>query len=121
MKHEDLSRVIIGSAMEVINTLKPGLDEKLCENALLIELTSRGHTVSQQERYPVNYRKRFIGHLVPDLIVDNAVIVDPKVVTDFNDSHIAQMLGYLHITNLELAILINFKYAELKWKRVVRG
>jgi len=46
--HEDLSESIIGSAMKVLNTLRPGLDEKLCENALVIELRKRGHRVDQQ-------------------------------------------------------------------------
>ena len=60
-----------------------------------------------------------IGRLIPDLIVDGAVIVDAKVVSAFNDAHIAQMLGYLTITRLQLALLLNFKSATLQWKRVV--
>jgi GxxExxY protein len=54
------------------------------------------------------------------LIVDNAVIVDPKVVSMFTDTHVAQMVGYLNISGLELALLLNFKSARLEWKRVVR-
>ena len=107
--------------MTVLNELKPGLDEKLYENALVIELTSRGHTIEQQRSFPVSYRGHFIGKLIPDLIVDNLVIADPKVVTSFNDSHIAQMLGYLNITGLEVALLLNFKDSKLHWKRVVKG
>ena len=61
-----------------------------------------------------------IGNLVPDLIVDNAIIVDPKVVSCFTETHVAQMIGYLNITGLELALLMNFKNARLDWKRVVR-
>jgi len=121
MKHEELTGGIIGAAMAVLNELKPGLDEKLYENALVIELVARGHTVEQQREYPVHYRGQFIGKLVPDLIVDGKVIVDPKVVTAFNDTHIAQMLGYLNISGLEVALLLNFKEAKLAWKRVVRG
>ena len=52
--------------------------------------------------------------------MDELVIVDPKVVSAFNDTHVAQMLGYLNITQLNLALLINFKFAKLDWKRVVR-
>ena len=66
-------------------------------------------------------RGQLIGKLVPDLIVDDRVIVDPKVVTAFNETHIAQMLGYLNITGLEVALLLNFKEAKLSCKRVVRG
>jgi GxxExxY protein len=121
MKHEELTGDIIGAAMAVLNELKPGLDEKLYENALVIELVARGHTVEQQREYSVHYRGHFIGKLIPDLIVDGKVIVDPKVVTTFNDTHIAQMLGYLNITGLEVTLLLNFKEAKLAWKRVVRG
>ena len=80
--HEELSGKIIGAAMDVLNELKPGLDERLYERAL--------------------------------------VVVDPKVVAAFNEAHIAQMVGYLTISGLELALLLNFKSARLDWKRVVR-
>lgn len=106
--------------MEVLNSLRPGLDEKLYERALVIELHNRGHRVDQQKTFPVEYDSHVIGTLVPDLIVDEIVIVDTKVATGFNDSHIAQMIGYLNITQLDVALLLNFKYAALKWKRVVR-
>jgi GxxExxY protein len=120
MKHEEITRDIIGAAMAVLNELKPGLDEKLYENALVIELVARGHTVEQQREFPVHYRGHFIGKLIPDLIVDGKVIADPKVTSAFTDTHIAQMLGYLNITGLEVALLLNFKEAKLDWKRVVR-
>jgi GxxExxY protein len=118
--HKELSHDIIGAAMKVLNALKPGLDEKLYENALVIELRKRGHKVDQQKQFPVFYDGQEIGKLVPDLIVDDAVIVDPKVVTAFNETHLAQMIGYLAITGLQLALLLNFKEAKLGWKRVVR-
>jgi GxxExxY protein len=53
------------------------------------------------------------------MIVDDLVIVDGKVVSAFTDTHAAQMLGYLNITGLKLALLLNFKNASLTWKRVV--
>jgi len=120
MTHEEVSGKIIGAAMEVLNQLKPGLDEKLYERALIIELERRRHVVSVQRSFPVSYRGELIGNLVPDLIVDNAVIVDPKVVACFTETHVAQMIGYLNITGLDLALLINFKNARLAWKRVLR-
>ncbi|MEA3208657.1 MAG: hypothetical protein QOE70_1714 [Chthoniobacter sp.] len=118
--HEQLSRDIISASMKVLFKLRPGLDEKLYENALLIELVKRGHRVEQQKPFPVPYEGHFIGKLVPDLIVDD-VVVDPKVIEAFNNDHIAKMLGYLSITGLELALLLKFKYAKLQWKRVVQA
>lgn len=117
--HQELSAKIIGAAMKVLNTLKPGLDEKIYENALVIELRKQGHAVDQQRRFPVRYDDHLVGTLIPDLIVDQLVIADPKVVTDFNEDHMAKMLGYLAITGLDLALLLNFKHAKLGWKRIV--
>lgn len=120
MVQRALSESIIGAAMTVLNTLKPGLDEKIYERALAIELKKRGHRVEQQKQFPVFYEGEMVGNLIPDLIVDESVIADPKVVSAFNDTHQAQMLGYLNITGLRLALLLNFKNVKLEWKRVVR-
>jgi GxxExxY protein len=87
---------------------------------MTIELKRRGHRISIQSSFPVFYCQELIGNLVPDLIVDDAVIVDPKVVTCFTDAHVAQMIGYLSITGLDLALLLNFKNSRLERKRVLR-
>jgi len=55
MIHEELSREINGAAMEVLNDLKLGLDEKLYELAMIVELKRRGHLVSVQSSFPVLY------------------------------------------------------------------
>ena len=120
MIHEDLSGKIIGAAIQVLNELKPGLDEKLYERAIAIELKRRGLMVSVQRSFPVYYGGELIANLVPDLIVYDAVIVDPKVVACFTETQVAQMIDYLNITGLDLALLINFKNARLEWKRVLR-
>jgi GxxExxY protein len=116
----ELSGKIIGAAVNVLSELRPGLDEKIYENALVLELIAQGLRIEQQRRFPVHYRGHLIGNLVPDLIVEGKVVVDPKVVTTFAEEHVAQMLGYLAITGLEVALLLNFRFAKLQCKRVVR-
>jgi GxxExxY protein len=101
MIHEDLSGRIIGVAMGVLNELKPGLDEKLYERAMAIEPRSSGHVVEVQRQFPVFYRGELIGNLAPDLIVDDAIVVDVKVVSAFAETHVAQMIGYMAISGLE--------------------
>ena len=120
MLHQSITESIIGAGMKVLNELKPGLDEKLYERALIIELATRGHTIEQQKQFPVRYEGVDIGTLIPDIIVDDRVIADPKVVAEFNEAHVAQMIGYLNITGLSVALLLNFKHSTLKWKRIVR-
>ena len=117
--HAEISEAVIGAAMTVLNRLKPGLDEKLYERAMVIELQEQGWKIDQQKQFPVRYNDQLIGMLIPDLIVNESVIVDTKVVTSFNETHVAQMIGYLNITKLSLAMLLNFKHAKLAWKRIV--
>ena len=116
----ELTEKIIGAAYTILNTLKPGLDEKLYERALVIELAKQGLCADAQKTFPVHYDAQLIGTLIPDLIVEDRIIVDAKVVSDFNDCHLAQMLGYLNITGLQTALLLNFKQAKLGIKRVSR-
>lgn len=120
MIYRELSECIIGAAMLVLNTLKPGLNEKAYENALVIELKKRGHSIEQQRRFDVLYDGQIVDTLIPDLLIDGLVVVDPKVVSAFTETHVAQMMGYLAITDFRLSLLINFKYADLRWKRIVR-
>ncbi|MFN2624248.1 MAG: GxxExxY protein [Chthoniobacterales bacterium] len=106
--------------MEVLNELNPDLDEKLYERALIIELRRNDHGVETQRSFPLYYREQLIGNLARDLIVDTTIIMDAKMVATFTEAHVAQMIGYLAITRLELALLLKFKSARLQWKRVVR-
>lgn len=117
-KHGYLTREIIGAAMEVLNELKPGQDERIYERAMEVELGLRSIAVTRQKQFPVSYKGVPVGTFIPDIIAGELVIVDPKVVTEFTELHVAQMLGYLNITGLEVALLLNFKHAKLEWKRV---
>lgn len=120
MPHERQTKAIIGAAMQVLNALRPGSDDQLCERALVLELVKRGRSVAQQKQFPEQYDGVEIGVLIPDLIVDGLVIADPKVVTAFNETPLARMIGYLNITGLQVTLLLNFKYSDLRWKRLVR-
>ena len=51
MIQEELSGEIIGAAMDVLNELRPGLDEKLYERAMIIELKRSGHSLSIQRDF----------------------------------------------------------------------
>jgi len=120
IKHGELSRKIIGASMAVLNELKPGQDEKIYENSLVVELAGQNLSIDQQKQFPVRYKGHLVGTLIPDLIVGSAIIVDTKVVTSFNDAHISQMIGYLTITGLDVGLILNFKYPTLQWKRILR-
>lgn len=116
--HAELTEQIIASAMRVHNEIKHGLNEKIYENGLCIDFAEQGIFFSQQQRYVVNYHGKPCGTLIPDLIVENAVIVDTKVVETFTQADISQMLSYLKITGLSVGLLLNFKHPSLQVKRL---
>ena len=118
--HREVSESVIGCAMAVLNRPGCGLPEKIYERSLVIVLHKRGHGIDQQKAFPVMYDGACIGELIPDLVVDDRVIVDTKVVAALSDEEIGQMLSYLSVTGLDLALLVNFRHPRLPWKRVVR-
>ena len=93
MKHEELSEKIIGAAQAVLYELKPGLDERLYEKALVIELIERGMKVDQQKKHEVRTKGHLVGTLIPDLVVDSTVGVDAKGVAVGNETLVAKMRG----------------------------
>lgn len=117
--HESLTQEIIGSAFEVLNSLGHGFHEKPYENAMVIELESRALSVAQQSPYEIVYRGKNVGLYVPDLVVDDSVIVDAKVIDRIGDHEVGQMMNYLRITKLKVGLLLNFKHSKVEWKRVV--
>ncbi len=64
MLYRSQSESIIGAAMLVLNTLKPGLNEKAYENAMVIELKKRGHSIEQQRQFDVFYDKQWVTETV---------------------------------------------------------
>lgn len=110
---------IVGCAMEVLNVLGHGLLEKPYENALVVEFGLQGVPFTQQPRFDVRYKSVKVGEYVPDLICFDQIVVDTKMVERISNHEIGQMLNYLKITNLQLGLVLNFKYSKLEWKRVV--
>ncbi len=116
---KDLVYRIVGCAMAIHNTLGHGLREKTYENSLCVEFRHQGMEHSQQTEYPVYYRNELVDEFVPDLVVEQRVIVDTKTVQAINDDHRGTMINYLKITGLKVGVIINFKNRKLEWERLV--
>jgi GxxExxY protein len=110
---------IVGSAIEVLNTLGHGIVEKPYENALAVEFRLRQIRFRQQPSFDVLYKGQNVGLFIPDLIVFDSVIVDTKVIDRIADHERGLMLNYLRITNLRVGVILNFKHRKLEWERIV--
>ncbi|HXA14232.1 MAG TPA: GxxExxY protein [Opitutaceae bacterium] len=91
---------IVGTALEVLNTLGHGLHEKPYENALVVEFSLAKIPFERQRRFPVIYKTVQVSEYVPDLIAFGPVIVDTKVIEHISDHERGQMMNYLRISGL---------------------
>jgi GxxExxY protein len=117
--HAAITFQIVGCAMEVLNELGHGLHEKPYENSLVVEFSLRGFEIAQQRRFEVPYKGVVVGEFVPDLIVNDAVLVDAKVIDRISAIERGQMLNYLRITKLRVGLIVNFKRPQLEWERMI--
>ena len=116
-KHVDLTEKIIGAFFKVYNTLGYGFAEKVCENALVIELRELNLKVEPQKSITVYYEGSIVGEYVADAIAADGVMLELKAVRQLTDEHEAQLLNYLKATPIEVGLLLNFgPKAEFKRK-----
>jgi hypothetical protein len=60
-----------------------------------------------------------IGYYIPDFVVESKVIVEIKALNGLDNSHIAQVIGYLAVSGLPVGLLINFGLHSLQYKRIL--
>ena len=110
----DLSEGIIGCAIEVHRELGPGLLESVYETALCIELKTAAIGFKRQVGIPLYYKGQLISEHRPDLIVADRIVVEIKSITRFDPIHMAVMLTYLRVAQLQLGLLLNFNTPYLR-------
>ena len=113
--YEELTKQIIGAAIEVHKILGPGLMESVYEECLCHELNLRGLSFKRQLPVPVIYKGVTLncGYQL-DLLVENAVILELKCVERVLPVHEAQLLTYMRLTNKPVGLIINFNVPVLK-------
>lgn len=115
MDENDLSYLVIGSAIEIHKNVGPGLLESAYENALAYELRDKGLDVKQQVPMPFVYKevKLEVGYRI-DLIVENKLLIEVKSIDTLAPVHFSQLLTYLRLSDKRLGLLINFNSKYLK-------
>ena len=112
---EDLSRQIIGAAIEVHKKLGPGLLESAYQICLAHELELRKIPFAREVNLPVSYKGKKLdcGYRV-DFVVANKVVVELKAIERTEPVHEAQLLTYLKLSGHRVGLLINFNVSVLK-------
>ncbi len=124
MHPNELTRAIIGAAIEVHRTLGPGLLESAYEECLCRELDLQGIAFERQKPLPLEYKglKLECGYRI-DLLVANTVVVEVKAVEAILPVHEAQLLTYMRLGGWNVGLLINFNVPVLRQgiRRLVLG
>ena len=112
---EEIARQIVDAAIAVHRELGPGLLESTYQVCLAHELRKRGLKVETEVSQPVRYD----GHLIDagyrlDMLVENAIIVENKVVDRLLPVHLAQILTYLKLREVALGFLLNWNVRLMK-------
>ena len=103
---EDLSRKIIGAAIEVHRELGPGFLENIYEEALKVALTKHGLHFECQKEIRIEYLGVVVGTHRLDLVVESIIVVELKAVNELADIHFAQLRSYLKATGLKVGLLL---------------
>ena len=115
MEFDELSRSVIGCAIEVHRTLGPGLFESTYRQCLAYELSQARISFQMEAPLPVRYKEILLdcGYRI-DLMVNGSLIVEIKSVETLLPIHQAQILTYMRLTNVPLGLLINFNVTKLQ-------
>jgi GxxExxY protein len=120
----ELSKQVIGAAIDVHRVLGPGLLESAYEACLAWELERLGMNVDRQVRLPIRYKELVIDDAYRvDLIVERELVLEIKCVDQLDAVHTAQTLTYLKMARSRLGLILNFKAEVMKLgvRRVVNG
>jgi GxxExxY protein len=118
MLYEELTKRIIGCAMEVHGRLGNGFQEVIYQRALRIEMDLNGLAFSRELEMPIFYRDNEIGTRRVDFFVEEKIMVELKALIKLEDVHLAQAMNYLEAYKMEIGLLINFGGRSLEFKRV---
>lgn len=118
LKYRNLTATIIKCFYSVYNELGSGFLEKVYENAFCYELQQNGLFVETQKKIDVFYKSQCVGEYFADMVVEDCIIIELKVVRKLLDQHSAQLLNYLKATSFEVGLLFNFG-EDAEFKRMV--
>lgn len=111
---------IIGICMKIHSALGLGLKEINYKDAMEMDFAEEGIIYKREKRFLVKYKDRVLRNpYVADFVVENTVILEIKSVPAILETHKAQALSYLAVSNLKLALLINYGERSLAYKRIV--
>ena len=119
--HTEVTEAVIGCVFDVIKELGSGFLESVYEKALLLALKQKGLSAVAQQPLSVMFRGDNVGEFFADLVVEQKVLVELKAVKALIPEHQSQLINYLHASDMEVGLLINFGNPKLEIKRCFKA
>ena len=116
---QDLTQKILEASFAVHERCDAGFLEKVCSNALMLELRSMGVACNPEVAFKVKYKNVIVGDYCADLVVEKRVLVELKACTGLDSVHEAQILNYLKASGIRVGLLMNFGKPRLEYRRFV--
>ena len=117
--HKELSYTVRGVLLHVYNQLGPMLPERFYQDAIALDLESKGVRCETEKVFEVFYREARVGRYLVDVWIENGkIILELKVAPEILAIHKAQALSYLKVTDADLAIVANYGAESLQDERL---
>lgn len=111
---------IVGICMNIHKALGMGLKEINYKDAMEIDFAEAGIPFKREQKFIVKYKGRILRNpYYADFIVFDSIVIEVKSVPVLINAHMAQALSYLAVSEMKLALVINFGERSLTWKRIV--
>lgn len=121
LKHNRITRSIIGACMNVHSEIGNGFREVIYQRCLEIELKSSGLLYKRELEMPLYYQNHPVGKRRVDFLIEDKVLLELKAVSEITTAHHAQILNYLTAYKLQVGLLINFGESSLNFKRFINS
>lgn len=111
---------LMGILFDIHSNLGKGFSEIVYKDAIEYELEKSSIFFEREKEYSVKYKDILLKHkFYADFIIFDKIILEIKCCNSISDSHIAQAMNYLKVSNNKLAIIVNFNNDSLEYKRIV--
>ena len=115
MNENELSKIVVDICFKIHRQYGPGLFESVYEGIFDFEWKKTGIPYVRQQGIKVIHQGEDMGFgFIPDMIIDNKLILEFKSLENLSEVHYKQLLTYLRLTNIKLGLLINFNVSLIK-------
>lgn len=114
-----LSYSVSGILFSTFKELGYGYQEKYYQRAVALQLKELAIPFVREAHLPIHFHTNIIGRYFVDFVIDQSLVLEMKVADEVYQSHISQVLAYLHASGLKLGLLARFTPQGVRIKRII--